>query len=95
MISSLTTRVTGAPIQHWMKEQVLDALDILDPKHNSDLAISTYGKLNVYEDGTSEFLWKGLRAILFINKGIDPSGNLILEAIHKYEGIDRRVNFGE
>lgn len=92
MISSLTTPVTGAPIQRFMREQILDCLEIIDPKHTSDLAIASYGKLNVYPDGTSEFLWKGLRAILFINKGIQ-GGSIELEAIHKYEGGDRIVRF--
>jgi len=94
MISSITTPVTGAPISHWMKQQVLDCLELIDPAHTSDLAISSYGKLNVYEDGTSEFLWKGKRMILFLNKGI-RNGAIELEAIHKYEGMERSVRFDE
>jgi len=93
MISSLATPVTGAPVAHFLQQQMLDALEILDPKHANLIALQTYGELKVHNDGTSEFFWKGKRAILFYNQGIDSSGKLVLEAIHKYEGIERKASF--
>jgi hypothetical protein len=77
-----------------MNEQILNALEILDPTLASELNISIHGNLRVYSDGHSIFSWKGKDIILF-EPVREVDGKFNLYAHHNYETTETSTSFGD
>jgi hypothetical protein len=83
---------TNNALTYFMNEQIRNATEILEDRIVSDIEISAYGKIQLYQDGTRVFLWKGKPTILFTF--FTTSAGLEIEAQHKYDD-ERLVKFSE
>ena len=64
---------------HFMNQQIYDCVEVVEDKPQSDLAISTYGEIKQYQDGTREFYWKE-KLMLVCRLGKDEWNNIIAYA---------------
>ena len=86
-------RKTSNAIVHFTNEQLRDAVERLEDKPQSDLAISTHAKIHLHADGAREVFWKGKAIILIRVEKI--AGRLEIVAYHRYDGFDDSITLDE
>ena len=86
-------RNTSNAITHFTNEQLRDAVERLEDKPQSDLAISTYAKIIIHPDGAREVFWKDKPIILIRVEKIQ--GRLEIVAYHRYDGFDDSITISD
>jgi hypothetical protein len=75
---------TNDAITHFLNEQIRDAVEAIEGEVIDDLTISANGRINMYQDGTREFIWKD-KAVLVVQARQKPdSGDVEVFAMHNY-----------
>lgn len=70
-------------INHFLNEQIRDAVEAIEGEPLSDLLISTHGHIKQYSCGTREFYWKD-KLVVTVGMRMDKQDNLEIYADHNY-----------
>lgn len=74
----------NSKIQHWMQEQIYDAVENLEGRLNKE-EVKKNGEVKTYTNGDAEFWWKGKLAIFFPQPEVDSLQMLDIQAFHIYD----------
>jgi hypothetical protein len=70
-------------ITHFLNEQIRDAVEAIEGEILTDVIISSFGRINHYQDGTREFIWKDV-PVLVVRYRMNIHKELEVYAQHNY-----------